>query len=99
MADYRLDCCGGFPSHNPGCSAIERGREIAARQKAEKAAEAKKWNDFFDGMTEEQLFQYAELCQKELDRVHRFRQRRDKAMDYMRQKHLARKYLDWTRNG
>jgi hypothetical protein len=35
MADYRLDCCGGFPGHEPGCRALAEApvREAATAEK------------------------------------------------------------------
>lgn len=97
MADYRLDCCGGFPNHLAGCPSIQREIEYERERRLNEETEQKKWDDFFSGMSHEQLFLYTELCQKELDRLHKFRLRRDKAMDYMRRKHIATKFLDWKR--
>lgn len=38
MADYRLDCCGGFPTHEDGCVASAQQR-VARRERARVHAE------------------------------------------------------------
>ncbi len=43
MADYRMDCCGGFPSHNPGCKAEATYEERKKTQEARKALLDKMW--------------------------------------------------------
>lgn len=37
MADYRLDCCGGFPTHKDGCRAVA---EAPARKAAKTERDA-----------------------------------------------------------
>lgn len=98
MADYRLDCCGGFPGHRPDCPT--RGERIAREREyaAQKREEDKRWNEFFDKMDDEQIFTYIKLCDDHVKRAERFRKRSERAKRYLRDRGRIWKYLDWTRN-
>lgn len=97
MADYRLDCCGGYPNHRTGCSAAaaEWEYEKKARENDRKADSA--WKTFFDNMTEEQLFDYADRARSEVERANRWRERQNRAYKYMRDNYKMLKWLDRNR--
>jgi len=100
MADYRLYCCGGFPDHKAGCPAIEIGRVVADRQKAEKQRAEMIWSVFFDAMTDEELFEYITKAEVEIGRADRFHRRHKAAMEYIRREKLLQgnsRFLDRLR--
>jgi hypothetical protein len=98
MADYRLDCCGGFPSHSPDCLAGARARDAEESRMKAALDEEKKWDIFFSGLTEEQLFAYADLVNKEIDRLSIYVSRRNHVYRFMRKANKASAYIEKRRN-
>jgi hypothetical protein len=91
MADYSLECCGGFPEHKHWCYVQE---EIAALEKIRRDEE-EAWTNFFDKMTDEQLFVYIDDTEKKLANANRYRNRLKRAHEYLRRYGPLQKYTDY----
>ena len=95
MADYRLDCCGGFPNHRSGCrSEIYIEQATRERQQAE-LNKAAAWNQFFSEMTDEELFRYVDEEDKKFKALELHKERKARALAYMRMTSKSSDYLDW----
>lgn len=98
MADYRLDCCGGFPSHKASCPILPHEHEtevlLARKQQEDKA----KWDELFDGMTDQQIYDCLEECRKQIEYAQRWVNARNRGYDYLRSRGRIAGYLDWRRN-
>lgn len=99
MADYRQFCanpaCGynGFNGHSPGCPVPAEQdayrKELQRRRDEEDAA----WRNFFDGMSEESLFQYAADAQKGMEDARKYELRWNRVREYMQRKYKLSRYL------
>ena len=98
MADYRLDCCGGFPSHKDNCPALLEVRKSEATRFAQEVEKRHKWNAYFDSLSEESLFKYIDLVDREIKRLNRYVERRNHALSYLREKGKVSRYMEWKRN-
>lgn len=99
MADYKLDCCGGFPGHKAGCLAGAQAMEAEERRLAAEIEEVKRYDAFFAGMTDEELFAYVRVLDRQIKLMQRFVERRRRATDYIRKSGKIEKYFEDRRNG
>lgn len=98
MADYKLDCCGCFPNHRAGCVAGAQAVEAEEKRLAAKLEEEKKWERYFSCLPDEQLFNYVDSLNREIERRSRYVNRRNQVYAYMRKTGKAVAYLDRKRN-
>lgn len=103
MADYRQDCptpgCSytGFSGHSPGCPVVPFQEQRWQRERERERQEDDAWNSFFQGMTEEELFEYADKALYEWDKAQKYFERRKRAIAYMHKNWLSNKYHDRKR--
>ena len=95
MADYRLDCCGGFPSHRVGCRVGIDIQQAERESRERELNEAAAWNLFFSNMTDEELFNYVDKEDKKLEALELHQERKARALAYMRMTSKSSDYLDW----
>lgn len=104
MADYRQSCSNpgcrfnGFSGHSPGCPVPYDQQKEARRVVEKKREEDAYWHDFFESMTDEDLFRYVEATDKKIKALAKYEKRKVRALSYMRDKYKLSNYLDWKRN-
>ena len=98
MADYRLECCGGFPWHRPGCDVA--ADEHDARMRAAQEAKEKKARDeeYWSSMTDEQILAELAECQKQIKANAFWVNRHNSGTDYLRKYGKISAYLDSLRS-
>ena len=98
MADYRLECCGGFPNHKSGCAAYQQEVERHRQRNQEQRRRDDAWKAFFRNMNDEELFEYADKARAELKKAYKWQERQRQVLAYMRDNYMSQRYLDRRRN-
>ena len=98
MADYRLECCGGYPGHDEGCPVLIEERkmwtEALRRTKEKKAREEAYWSS----MSDEQVFQELNECKRRIKEMQFWIDRNNSGTDYLRKYGKITAYLDSLRS-
>lgn len=104
MADYRQDCptpgCSytGFSGHSPGCPVPFQEQQWRREREQERRQADNAWKSFFQEMTDEEVFEYADKALTEWDKAQKYFERRKRALEYMRNNRLSNRYHNWRRN-
>lgn len=98
MADYRLECCGGFPSHKAGCRSAEDESNYWRDRRREQQQRDAAWKAFFRNMTDEEIFEYADKARAEVEKAYKWQERQRRVLAYMRDNYLSQVYLNKRRN-
>lgn len=98
MSDYRLECCGGFPSHLPGCDVDADEHDAWMRAVKETKEKKAREEEYWSSMSDEQIFAELAECRKQIKANSFWVNRHNSGTDYLRKYGKISAYLDSLRS-